>query len=166
VITLLEEHWLPVRDGDPRARALYLRHYSANPAARRLRDARGNYAQFVGPGEYIALLTVDCRTLFVWRKEDFRLDDQVGVNCAIFRNEGPTLSSELIREASALAWVKWPGERPFTFVDELKTRRGRSRRSQPGQCFIAAGWTLLETRTKENGLRILECLPVVGERVA
>jgi hypothetical protein len=31
------------------------------------------------------------------------------VNCAVFRNEGPVLSSDLILEAEELAWGRWPG---------------------------------------------------------
>ena len=162
-LSMLDGYWLSIRDGDPRGRGLYLRHYSASPAARKLRDARGNFAQFIGPGEYTALLTIDCSALFVWRREDHRLDDEEGVNCAIFRNEGAVLSSDLIREACGIAWAKWPGERLFTFVDEAKTRRGRSKRSRPGECFIRAGWTLLERRSKKLGLRILEILPASEE---
>lgn len=94
------------------------------------------------------------------------MDGQAGVNNPIFRNEGPIRSSELIREACALAWAKWPGERLFTFVDEVATKRRRSKRSQPGECFIRAGWTLLEERTKNHGHRILEMLPgVLAEAV-
>lgn len=152
-------HWFAVRDGHPTARALYLRHYSASPAARRVRDARGNLARFIGPGEKMVLLTADGTALFAWRRERYRMDGQEGVNNSIFRNEGPIRSSELIREACLLAWRKWPGERLFTFVDEAATAVRRSKRSQPGKCFVEAGWTLLEDRTRTHGHRILEILP-------
>ena len=167
-VSLVDGHWLPIKDGDARGRAIFLRDYSASPAARKLRDARGNYAQVIGPGEYAALLTVDCSALFVWRyeREECRLDGQVGVNCAVFRNEGGSLSSDLIREACEIAWQKWPGKRLFTFVDAAKTRRRRSKRADPGACFIHAGWTLLEERTKQHGHRILEILPPASEAVA
>jgi hypothetical protein len=160
---MIDGHWFAVRDGDPRGRALFLRHYSSTPAARSKRDARGNAARFIGPGEKLILLTADCSALFAWRKEEYRLDAQEGVNNPIFRNEGPIQSSELIREACELAWGKWPGERLFTFVDETLTARRRSRRAQPGQCFIKAGWTLLDDRTKNHGYRILEILPTAME---
>lgn len=151
-------HWYEINDGDPRGRALFLRHYSATPAARSRRDARGNEARFAGPGEKLILLTADCSALFVWRKERYRLDDQVGVNCAAFRNEGGALSSELIREACTLAWRRWPGERLFTFVDAQAIQS-----TNPGWCYLQAGWTRLKQRSKAHGHRILEILPLAME---
>lgn len=122
-------HWLPAKDGDHRARAIFDRHYSR----RRYRDGR-KPVQFVGPGEKMVLLTVECDALFVWRK--FISDDgQEGVNCAVFRNESPAQSSTLILEAEELAWRRWPGERFYTYVNP---RRVRS--SNPGFCFLMAGW--------------------------
>lgn len=151
--------WYEINDGDARGRALYLRHYSASPSARRLRDARGNFARFIGPGEKLILLTTDGTALFAWRYERYRRDDQVGVNNPIFRNEGQILSSDLIREACLLAWRKWPGQRLFTFVDGEATAARRSKHAEPGRCFVEAGWTLLEERTNEHGHCILEILP-------
>lgn len=147
--------WLLTKDGDPTARALYGRHYTY----RKSRDQMSlwwwknrNYVHFVGPGEKMVLLTPDGLALFVWRK--FRsMDNQTGVNCAVFRNEGPQLSSELIAAADALAWERWPGERLYTYVDAQKTRRKRD----PGRCFIRAGWQ--NCGITKGGLHILECLP-------
>jgi hypothetical protein len=80
------------------------------------------------------LLTVTCDALFVWRK--FLSDGgQQGVNCALFRNESPVLSSLLVLEAEQLAWQRWPGERLYTYVNP---RAVKSR--NPGYCFKAAGW--------------------------
>lgn len=90
---------------------------------------------------------------FIWRKF-VSGDGEVGVNCAAFRNEGPGLSSELIREACTLAWARWPGERLYTYVNENKIRRKRD----PGRCFIRAGWHVCG-RTTGAGLIILEILP-------
>lgn len=82
----------------------------------------------------MVLMTERCDALFVWRR--FISDDgQEGVNCAVFRNEGPLLSSELIREADALARDRWPGERHYTYVDP-----GAVRSTNPGYCFLRAGW--------------------------
>lgn len=153
----VSRHWCAVRDGDVQALDLFRRHYSCKDPAKKLRG--GNYARFGGQGRPIILLSLDADALFVWRKEEFRLDSQTGVCCSVFRNEGPVRSSDLIREAMALAWARWPGERLFTFVDEAKTTTRRSRASQPGQCFIHAGWTLLGERTKDHGYRILEVCP-------
>lgn len=138
--------WVQTRDGDPTAMSIFLRHYTA-------RQHRKLY-QFVGPGEKMVLLTPDARALFVWRKF---IDDsgQTGVNCAVFRNECESRSSGLIRSATDFAWARWPGERLYTYVD---SRRVRS--SNPGWCFIAAGWRVCG-KTK-GGLRILEIFPLAS----
>ncbi len=122
-------YWCRTKDGDPAGFALYRRHYSSrkNPTPKQ--------RQFVGPGSPIVLLGKDERALFVWLKQTFRADGQRGVSCAVFRNEGPCRSSELIRAAMLWAWCRWPGERLFTMVDPKKVRS-----SNPGYCFIVAGW--------------------------
>lgn len=145
----LEGHWLPAKDGDERALALYLRHYSA----RAYRDNRPRRL-FVGPGSKMVLMTADCRALFVWRKF---IDNsgQTGVNCAVFRNEGPILSSTLIREACELAWRRWPGERLYTYVNP-----DRIESQNPGYCFLKAGWR--RCGYTKGGLHILELFPSTG----
>ena len=146
----IEGNWIGIKDGDPRGIELFKRHYSA----RSRRDNRRR-TLFVGPGEKMVLLTVTNDALFVWRK--FISDDgQEGVNCSIFRNEGPVLSSELIREAEELAWGRWPEERLFTYVWDTKVES-----VNPGYCFKMAGWNVCG-RTKVNDLTILEKLPVGG----
>ncbi len=137
--------WLPVVDGDPRARAIYLRHYSA----RHYQDGRRR-TLFVGPGEKMVLMTVACDALWVWRKFlDDAIPKQTGVNCAVFRNEGKILSSVLIREAVDLAWERWTGERLYTYVNA-----GAIRSSNPGCCYLKAGWQ--RCGTTKGGLLILE----------
>lgn len=138
-------------DGDPAGRSLYRRHYSA----RAYRDGR-RPRLFVGPGEKLVLVTHDDRALFVWRRF---VDDsgQLGVNCAVFRNEGAGRSSDLIREADEIAWQRWPAERHYTYVDPSKVRS-----TNPGYCFIAAGWRPCGWTKGGHGrrsLRILERLP-------
>jgi hypothetical protein len=154
-------HWLPVRDGDPRALALYLRHYSAKKARARYRTVLvGNHARFVGNGEHMVLLTRDCRSMFAWRLQAFRKDGQYGIECAVFRRESPgLLSSELISEACELAWSRWPGKRLFTFVDPREIAS-----SNPGYCFKRAGFVFCG-RTK-RGLHVLELLPPAEEIAA
>ena len=148
--------WVPVLDGDPIAAAMYERHYSSARSLARRRE-RG-VLQFCGPSARLVLMTPDRRALCAWRKHKVRDDAQAGVECSIFRNEGAALSSELIRAADAIADARWPGERHFTFVDERATARGRSRRSQPGECFRRAGWQECG-RSKARDLLILERLP-------
>ena len=139
-------HWYAVSDGDRRARALYNRHYSS----RRYRDGR-NPAKLVGPGEYMLLMTVDCKAIFGWKRFD-DASGEVGILCNIFRNEGSALSSVLITEAEQLAWERWPGQRLYTYVNGAKIRS-----TNPGYCFLAAGWR--RCGHSKGGLVILEKLP-------
>ena len=96
-------------------------------------------------------MTTDSLALFVWRK--FISDDnQNGINCSVFRNEGPILSSVLILEAEQLAWSRWPRERLYTYVNSKKIQS-----VNPGFCFKKAGWKTCEI--KPSGLHVLEKLP-------
>lgn len=86
--------------------------------------------------------------------------------CSIFRNEGETRSSDLIREATERTYLFWsrhhgglPSVPLTTEVDPEKTRRKRD----PGRCFLRAGWTRRPGLT--NGLVVLEA-PPAGEVVA
>jgi hypothetical protein len=143
---MIDGAWLSSNKFDPRAVAIYERHYSA----RRYADGRKR-TQFVGPGECMVLLTQSCDALFVWvRNRMERYDKQEGVNCAVFRNESSMLSSDLIREADELAWQRWPGERHFTYVED-----GKIRSSNPGFCFLKAGWQRVG-RNKTGRLTLLE----------
>ena len=138
------DYWYSIKDGNDRGRYLYLRHYSA----RHYKDNRLRRL-FVGPGEKLVLMTTDGMALFVWRK--FRsMDNQSGVNCSIFRNEGPYLSSDLIKDACKIAWQKWPGERLYTYIN-----KGKVKSPNPGYCFKLAGWEYINDN--QNGkLAILE----------
>jgi hypothetical protein len=132
-------NWLEVKDSDPRAVGLYRRHYSC-------RDPKVDYCRygFSGKGESMVLLTVDCRALWCWR-----LVKDEGVYCSVFRNEGDILSSELIKEADALAWGMWDIDRHFTHVNPRQV-------NSDGKCFKAAGWRKLKGRTKKLRLITLE----------
>jgi hypothetical protein len=76
---------------------------------------------------------------------------QEGVNCALFRNEGPHTSSDLIRQADAIADFAWPGERHYTYVNPSAVRS-----TNPGFCFLRAGWRRCGTTV--GGLYIFERL--------
>lgn len=143
-LPLSEAVWLEVKDGDASARSIFRRHYSYRP----YRDGR-DPALFVGPGEKMVLLTPDARALFVWRRF-ISGDGQQGVNCAVFRNEGGSMSSELIRAADKLAEERWPGERHYTYVNPAKVQS-----QNPGCCFLKAGWRKCGL-TKWHRLLILE----------
>lgn len=147
----VEGHWIGAHDGDRRALGLFKEHYSYRRRASG--QSRGN-STFVGQGEKIVLMTVDCRALFVWQFSTVeRIGGQEGVRCSVFRNLTPILSSELILEAEQLAWQHWPGERLFTYVNP-----GKIRSVNPGCCFKKAGWKRCGTNT-DGHLIILEKLP-------
>jgi hypothetical protein len=153
---VIDGYWLPSYRSDPRAISLYLRHYSAKKNHRPGRRLRN----FVGPGEPMVLLTADCAAAFCWLWNTVeRWDGQTGVCCTLFRNEGPILSSDLIREANHLAWQRWPGRRLFTYVDPSEIQS-----ANPGYCFKRAGYRLVrdaegKPATSTRGLLIFECLP-------
>jgi hypothetical protein len=121
-------------------------------------------SQFVGPGSWIVLRTdpfQPLEALFVWREFiDDCIDErtgerQQGINCAVFRNEGQRRSSELIRQADAVADFCWPRRRHYTYVDPARLRSGLA-----GSCFLAAGWRYVRIRGRrartKSGLLILE----------
>jgi hypothetical protein len=142
--------WIPIRDADPSASEIFSRHYS------RYRYADGRKpAKFIGPGEYMLLMTQNADAIFAWRKF-ISADGQAGINCAIFRNEGNPdfTASPLIVEADRLAWMRWPGERHYTYVNPRKIKPSRT----PGRCFIRAGYRLCGV-TKTRKLLIFEKLP-------
>lgn len=125
-------YWCIAKDGDAEARSLFDRHYSR----RRYRDGR-RPKKFIGPGEYLLLITPDNSAVIAWRK--FISDDgQQGVNCAIFRYERPPggpLASDLLRDAMGLAWRRWPHARLYTYVNPKAIKS-----TNPGCCFRKAGW--------------------------
>ena len=139
--------WWLTKDGDLDCLELYERHYSAY----RYADGRRR-RQFVGPGEKVVLRTERADAMFVWRNF---IDDsgQDGINCAVFRNEGTHRSSYLIRQADAIADCLWPHRRHYTYV-----RPQALRSTNPGFCFIAAGWRRCGVTPK--GLIVLERLPL------
>jgi hypothetical protein len=139
----ITEHWHICKDGDPAGLALYERHYSCY----QYKDGRSR-SLFCGPGFKIVLITSGCDALFVWRK--FKsMDNQQGINCAVFRNESAHLSSGLILEAERVAECRWPGERLYTYVSPSAVKS-----QNPGYCFKRAGWKLCGTTKK--GLLIFE----------
>lgn len=138
--------WYLTKDGDLTCLAMYERHYSCNE----YKDGRKR-GQFVGPGAHIVLRTGDGDAMFVWRKYiDDTIPKQEGVECAVFRNEAPARykSSELVRQADAVARLCWPGERHYTKVDPEEIRS-----EIPGYCFRRAGWR--RSGVTKNGLIIL-----------
>jgi len=103
---------------------------------------------FAGPGEKIVLRTAEGDAMWVWRKF-IDASGQTGINCAVFRNESPHQSSELVRQADQIADCVWPGERHYTYIDPQNIRS-----TNPGFCFLVAGWR--RCGWTKGGLLILE----------
>ena len=134
-------YWILSHDGNVHARKLADRHYS--------RESKGS-KYFVGIGEKIVLISPDGRALFTWLRSrpEYRGDGIDGVNCQIFRNESPVLSSKLILEAEKFAVERWPGLKLFTYVSKDKVKS-----KNPGWCFIKAGWKY-QGENKKGNLRL------------
>jgi hypothetical protein len=58
----------------------------------------------------------------------------------------------LIAEAMQAAWLRWPGERLYTFINPAKVRS-----ANPGYCFLRAGWQRCGITSR--GLVIFEVAP-------
>jgi hypothetical protein len=134
-------NWWITRDGDPQFLEMFKRHYSN----RKYADKRV-VKLFGGPGEKVALRTNPCTAIFLWRKF-IDASGEAGINCAIFRNESKLQSSQLIREACAVAWTIWPNSRLYTYIDPTKIRS-----TNPGYCFFIAGWRKCAHKTKSGKL--------------
>jgi len=88
------------------------------------------------------LVTEDARAVWVshWPNPSLALDGLDAWRCTLFRNEGPVLSSQLVRAAmtaTAEHWQDRPAAGWLTWVDTTYTAS-----SNPGYCFQRAGWTL------------------------
>jgi len=143
---------VPIRDGDPDARAMYERHYSA----RRYRDGRKT-AKLVGPGEYLLLTTPQRDALIAFRVSHRPIAGQYGIYLSVFRNESCRRASELVRAACAKAWHRWPGRPIFTLVDPRRVTSG-----VPGYCFRRAGFQ--RTGTTRRGLLVFTRQPPTPDR--
>jgi len=142
--------WVRVKDGNKTAFDIFTRHYTF----RKWRRRNGlNGKRMAGPGETIVMISKNNDALFIWKKQKYSQDGQIGINCVVFRNESKILSSVLLQQAEIIAWKKWPGERLFTYVNSLKIRS-----INPGYCFKVVGWKQCGI-SKANKLIILEKLP-------
>ena len=143
-----ERLWHLSHRADPAARRIADRHYSRQTIGAK---------QFVPPGRCLVLVRRDAYWVTSWPFGEYVRHAWPGLMvCSAFRNEGPTLSSALIRQALACTRWRWP-ELPdggmVTFVDTDKVRRKRD----PGRCFRKAGFGVAG-RTK-GGLLALTITP-------
>jgi hypothetical protein len=125
--------WTVVTKFDRRACLLADRHY----ARRKIGSP-----QFMPPGQTCVLLTEAADAVFGWWRPDPRaglpsMNGLDGWTCTIFRNEGSTRSSDLIREAESIVLAKYDcgPDGLLTYVWDRKVRS-----TNPGYCFLMAGW--------------------------
>ncbi len=128
---------------DVRANALADRHYS--------RQTPG-CGQIGGPGRRIVLLSACARALWLthYPRPDLAQDGLDAYRCSIFRNEGAGLSSDLIVEAMEITERRW-GPAPDAWVTWVDTRKVRS--TNPGYCFLKAGWWIDRDWSPARGRR-------------
>ncbi len=119
---------------------------------------------FMGNGRVLVLRTLD--GLAVWGAIE-NMDPAGGRHwrVSIFRNTGPVLSSDLVREGTERTVAYWlaryralPSVPLRTEINPAKVRRKRD----PGRCFLRAGWTRIGF---VRGLVVLEA-PGETERLA
>jgi len=115
--------------------------------------------QFVPPGRCLVLKTkaVDAFWVTSWPFAQYTKHAWAGAwVCSAFRNEGATLSSELIRDAVAATLSEY-GNPPtlgmITFVNVSKIRAKRD----PGYCYLRAGFH--KVGFTKGGLVVLQMLP-------
>jgi hypothetical protein len=120
------------------------RHYS------QIWRGNQNHKRFVGPGKRMIILDPLCQWLFVWRMAKYRMDNQEGVECTIFRNESNRLSSDIILEAEKLWNDAYGATRKYTYIHP-----GQIKSCNPGYCFLCAGWKRTG-HTSTRGLILLE----------
>ena len=125
--------WTPVNKFTPAGARLADGHYS--------RRTIGS-PQFMPPGQTLVLVTPDELAVFGWWRPDpssgiEAMNGLDGWTCTIFRNTGPTLSSELIlaAESELLSRYTCGPDGLLTYVWDRKVRS-----VNPGYCFKQAGW--------------------------
>jgi hypothetical protein len=109
----------------------------------------------IGASDRLVLTTHQSDALIIFRESrDEWLDPLLtGVQCTLFRNEGHFRCASLVREAvEEHVTKKWPHTRLFTLVQGRRIVA-----SNPGRCFVAAGWR--RCRMMVGGLIVLELLP-------
>jgi len=159
--------WTVTNKGDIRCRMMADRHYT--------RQSIGN-PRWTRPGYSAVLYAQSAAGagLFVWwrpkwedgRPGTARKDGLRCLECTHFRREGLAVgepgalpvASDMIR--AAVAALDWPAVRSalhldaagpiadgvLTGIGSKQTAKRRSRTSEPGECFLRAGWARVEKR--------------------
>lgn len=139
--------WDVCRRADPRGRALADRHYS--------RRSIGAVC-FTPPGRSLVLVTPDGQAVWASSYTDYPDDGLDAWRCTLFRREGGTLASALILAAMALTADRWGAAPPDGWVTWVRTDKVRS--TNPGYCFLRAGWwrdrTYVPNRRRPDTIRL------------
>jgi len=150
--------WFPAADGDAAVRGLYRRHAQGREHKAHAAEARGTLARMtIGGSDRLVLITYQTDALIVFRESRQEWIDPLlaGVQCTLFRNEGHFRCASLVREAvDEWARKKWPHARLFTLVAGRRIVA-----SNPGKCFITAGWRRCGVTI--GGLIVLELPPAL-----
>ena len=127
------ERWTRVHKKDARARELADRHYSRQTVGAE---------DFMPPGRVLVLVT-PCGRATWGAVENLDPVGAVRWRVTIFRNEGAGLSSTLIVEATDRTRAWWRRHYGAIPAAPLRTEidPARVRSSNPGFCFLCAGWT-------------------------
>lgn len=128
-------YWRRTTKFDVAAAQLADRHYSRRKVGSR---------QFMPPGQTIVLLAADASAVFGWWRPDpasgiRAMNGLDGWTCTIFRNEGLTLSSELILDAERAFGEFGYNIGPDGFLTYVWDCKVAS--ANPGFCFKCAGWS-------------------------
>ncbi len=125
------------------------RHYS--------REVVGS-PQVGGPGRLLVFVTPNERAVWITKQHTntttsarATADGFLGYRCAMFRNEGGGLASNLIRAAVTLTEDLW-GFSPHGWMTYVDQSRIASR--NPGYCFKRAGWVLDRTFAHPRLIRL------------
>ena len=141
--------WVVTHKGDMSCRQLADRHYTRQTVGAPM---------FTRPGRNLVLRTPFGDAVWVtW--SGIRDDGMDAWECALFRNESAHLSSDMIRwavRASLAEWGRPPKDGFITYVDQTKVRS-----SNPGFCYIAAGWKKVGF-SRKRGLLLLQVKSEVG----
>jgi len=127
--------WAITDKGDARARALAEDHYTRQtPGA----------LMFTRNGQNLVFLTPDLLAVWVTFRptpgKAVRSDKLEAWECALFRNTGPFLSSELIIDAVLLSMAIWGPVPKDGFITFVKPDKVKS--PNPGYCYKKAGWKI------------------------
>jgi hypothetical protein len=118
--------------------------------------------QFMPPGQTLVLITPDRSAVFGWWRPHPRsgitaMNGLDGWTCSIFRNTGPMLSSDLVLAAELeLQRAEQRGDLaapcgPDGLLTYIWARKIRS--TNPGFCFLIAGWTKLGVNARREPAR-------------